>query len=228
MLYVSQMSEYQPNLSSDKPDSSKLFKLLPASLKGLLTVVFLAWVLELIDRFLPGNGLDSLGIEPRSITGLIGIPLMPFLHGDFGHLASNTVPFLILGWIVLKAERENFLAASVVIILLSGIGTWLIGRSSIHIGASALIYGYLGYILARAWMERRPLWIATGLIVGIFFGSMLFGMIPGIAGHQISWEGHLCGMIAGAWFGWRKSKKLRITRASELPELKDIDDLLSS
>lgn len=220
------MSEYQPNLPTHRRDSTKLLNFLPPSFKGLLTIVLLVWVLEFIDRFLPGNGLDVLGIVPRSVRGLIGIPLMPFLHDGFGHLASNTLPFLILGWIVVRAEKANFLVASTVIILLSGTGTWLIGRNSIHIGASALIYGYLGYILARAFMERRPLWIITGLFVGLFFGGMLFGMIPGIAGHNVSWEGHLCGMIAGAWFGNRRSKNLRIARDSELPSLKSIEDLL--
>jgi len=181
---------------------------IPLSFRGLLTAVAFVWGLEIID-LIPGINLDIFGVRPRSVTGLIGIPLMPFLHGDFSHLLSNTFPFLILGWIVLRAEKGNFIVATTTIILLCGIGTWLIGRNnSVHIGASGLVYGYFGYVMVRAFMERRPMWIATGLVVAFFYGSMVLGMLP-VFNQEISWEGHLCGMVAGMWFGWRKSKAVK-------------------
>ncbi len=183
-------------------------RFIPESFLGLLAAVAFVWALELID-LLPIINLDALGIRPRSIFGLIGIPLMPFLHEDFSHLLSNTFPFLILGWIVLRAEKREFLVATVTIILLGGLGTWLIGnKHSIHIGASGLVYGYFGYVMVRAIVERRLVWILTGLAVGFFYWSMFFGILP-IQGNGISWEGHLCGMAAGVWFGWRRSKKIK-------------------
>lgn len=188
----------------------------PVSLRGLVLAVVLAYILELIDWMLPGEPLDKFGILPRSLSGLIGIPLMPFLHGGFGHLMSNTIPFFILGWIVLKAEKENFIVATTMIILLGGIGTWLIGSSGVHIGASGLIYGYFGYVMIRAIMERKLLWIVVGVVVGIFFGGMIFGVIPVYAPNQISWEGHLCGMLAGAWFGWNRTKEGKLLAASRI------------
>ncbi|MFT5905568.1 MAG: membrane associated rhomboid family serine protease [Cryomorphaceae bacterium] len=199
------MSEHLSSTSSTK---RKWTNIIPQSFRGLLLAVAFVWGLEIID-LLPGVNLDTFGVHPRSIFGLIGIPLMPFLHGDFSHLLSNTFPFLILGWIVLQAEKENFIVATVTIILLGGIGTWLIGRNnSVHIGASGLVYGYFGYVMVRAFMERRPKWIATGLFVGIFYGSMIFGMLPTF-NQELSWEGHLCGMAAGMWFGWRRSKEMK-------------------
>lgn len=182
----------------------------PVSLRGLVLAVVFAYILELIDFILPGQPLDEFGIRPRSLFGLIGIPLMPFLHGGFGHLISNTIPFLILGGIVLKAEKENFIIATTAIILLGGIGTWLIGSAGIHIGASGLVYGYFGYVMTRAIMERKLLWIVVGVVVGIFFGGMIFGVIPVFAPNQISWEGHLCGMLAGVWFGWNRTKEEKL------------------
>jgi membrane associated rhomboid family serine protease len=198
------MSELLPPSSTSK-NNHQWINLIPTSLRGLLAAVAFVWVIELID-LLPIINLDAFGVRPRSVFGLIGIPLMPFLHGDFAHLVSNTLPFLVLGWIVLRAEKENFMVATVTIILLGGIGTWLIGRShSVHIGASGLVYGYFGYVMARAILERNAMWILTGLVVGFFYGSMILGVLPEFK-QQISWEGHLCGMAAGIWFGWRRSR----------------------
>ncbi len=189
------------------PEKRSWTSFIPASLRGLLAAVAFVWVLEILDAVLHLH-LDALGVHPRTLFGLIGIPLMPFLHGDFSHLLSNTFPFLVLGWIVLKAEKENFIVATTTIILLGGIGTWVIGRSDIHIGASGLVYGYFGYVMIRAFLERNLPWIVTGLLVGFFYGSMIFGVLP-IFKQEISWEGHLCGMAAGMWFGWRRSKEMK-------------------
>jgi membrane associated rhomboid family serine protease len=194
--------------SSGNLEKKSWLNIIPSSLRGLLAAVAFVWALEIID-LLPIINLDLFGVRPRSILGLIGIPLMPFLHGNFSHLLSNTFPFLILGWIVLKAEKSNFIVATVTIILLGGLGTWLIGdKHSVHIGASGLVYGYFGYVMVRAILERKLVWILTGLVVGFFYGSMIFGILP-IQEHGISWEGHLCGMAAGIWFGFRRSKELK-------------------
>lgn len=199
--------------SQNKLNQRKWSRFIPESLRGLLGAVAFVWVIEIID-LIPGLNLDLFGVHPRSIFGLIGIPLMPFLHADFTHLLSNTVPFLVLGWIVLRAEKRNFIVATVTIILLGGIGTWLIGRAnSVHIGASGLVYGYFGYVMVRAFMERRPMWILAGLFVGIFYGSMILGVLPA-HNQRISWEGHLCGMAAGMWFGWRRSKERKLMNNS--------------
>lgn len=177
----------------------------PFTIKSLVIIAAVVWAIELIDLFLLGSRLDVLGIHPRTWFGLIGIPLMPFLHGGIAHVLSNTLPFLVLGWIMIQAEKKRFLGVSLAIILLGGIGTWLIGgigsdRPEIHVGASGLIYGYFGYVMVRAFLEKRLIWIITGLLVGFFFGGMIFGVIP-LQQDGVSWEGHLCGLLAGAWIG---------------------------
>lgn len=175
------------------------------TLLSLLDLVIIAWALELIDQFILSGWLDSLGIRPRSLSGLIGIPLMPWLHGNLTHLSSNTVPFLILGYITLKAEGRRFYATTLAIILLGGLGTWLIaGSNEIHIGASGLVYGYFGYVMTRAFLEKRLLWVVIGIFVALFYGSLIFGIIPNTS-QPISWEGHLTGMLAGIWIGRRRS-----------------------
>ena len=174
----------------------------------LLDLVLVAWIIEAVDQFLLGGSLDRFGIHPRKLHGLLGIPLMPWLHGSFAHLISNTVPFLTLGYIMLKSEGRRFFYSSSIIILLGGLGTWLIaGKGEVHIGASGLIYGYFGYVMTRALIEKRPIWLFTGVLVALFYGGMIFGVLPQNQ-LPVSWEGHLTGMLAGIWLG-RKHKGLR-------------------
>lgn len=205
------------DLSTTPPPKKKWYHLIPPSLRGLLFLVSIAWFIEIIDH-IPGIELDAYGVIPRSISGLIGIPLMPFLHGNFSHLISNTFPFLILGFIVQRAEKKHFFFVNLIIALLCGAGTWLIGRHSVHIGASGVVYGYFGYVMIRAFMERNFTWILTGLAIGFFYGSMIFGALPSY-NQTISWEGHLCGMVAGIWIGRRKSIKIKaLKNVNTLPE----------
>ena len=174
----------------------------------LLDLVLIAWVLEAVDQFFLRGWLDSFGVRPGSFRGLIGIPLMPWLHGGFGHLFSNTLPFLTLGYIMVKAEGRRFFYTSMMIILLGGFGTWLIAaKGTVHVGASGLIYGYFGYVMTRALIEKRPVWLLIGIAVALFYGGMIFGVLPQ-NGLAISWQGHLAGMLAGIWLG-RQHKGLR-------------------
>lgn len=215
-----------PDLVPGK-ESTKWYKKISINLRILLALVAVGWAVEIID-LIPFFELDSFGVRPREIKGLIGIPLMPFLHGDFSHLLSNTFPFIVLGWIVLKAERKKFILVSIIIILLGGLGTWLFGREhTIHIGASGLVYGYFGYVITRAFMERNFIWITTGLLVAFFYGSLIFGALP-VQDQTISWEGHLFGMLAGGWYGWirsKKAKELAIKKEEEDPVQKILADI---
>jgi membrane associated rhomboid family serine protease len=168
----------------------------------LFAMVLLAWGVELTDTVLRvfGYSLDIFGIFPRKFYGLLGILFAPLLHGGWFHLMSNTVAFLGLGFAMMLAEKERFLVTTFLLVFWSGLGTWLIGGSgTVHIGASGMIYGYFGYLLARAWTERRALWIVGGIVVAILYGSMLWGVVPSHRG--ISWEAHLCGLIAGIVLG---------------------------
>lgn len=159
--------------------------------------VALMWILEILDQFLFRGALNSFGIIPRNAIGLRGLLFSPLLHGDFAHLMANTIPFLTLGWLVMVRETSDFFIVTAITMVLGGLGVWLFGApNSIHIGASGVIFGYLGFLLFRGYFERSFPAILLSLIVGFLYGGIIWGVLPGRPG--ISWEGHLFGFIGGA------------------------------
>jgi len=162
-------------------------------------LVALMWAVEILDQFVFRLGfrqtLDIYGIIPRTQIGLRGILFAPFLHGSFAHLIGNTVPFIVLGWLIMLRQTSDFFWVSVISALVSGTGTWLFGSSGVHIGASGVIFGYLGYLMLRGYFERSALAIAMSLGVGTLYGSLLWGVLP--MQYGISWEGHLFGFLGG-------------------------------
>lgn len=161
----------------------------------LFGAVALAWGLELFD-FLMRGYFDRFGIQPRAASGLFGVFASPFLHLGFGHLISNTVPFLVLGGIVLIGGRKVFVVGSLFILAVGGMALWTLGPGGTnHIGASLLIFGYLGFVLARGIFEKSIFWILMSLLILVFYGGMLAGVLPGQPG--VSWQGHLFGFISG-------------------------------
>jgi membrane associated rhomboid family serine protease len=170
----------------------------------LLLWLALAWGLELVDVLLPMLQLDRFGIRPRELSSLPGILFAPWLHVGFIHLIGNTLAFLGLGTVVLLADGRRFLSTTLILVVASGLGTWLIGRSSIHIGASGLIYGYFGYVMGRAIWEKKIGWALLGILVAVVYGGMIWGVLP--SNGPVSWEGHLSGLLAGLWLGWTHVK----------------------
>jgi membrane associated rhomboid family serine protease len=159
---------------------------------GLVTFL---WVLEIIDLVIFRGSLNTYGIYPRTVIGLRGIVFAPFLHGNFIHLAANTLPFITLGWLVMLKETSDFFAVSAITMIVSGLGVWLFGSTSFHIGASGVIFGYLGFLLFRGLFERNVISIIISLIVGFFYGGLIWGVLPTQPG--VSWEGHLFGLVGG-------------------------------
>jgi membrane associated rhomboid family serine protease len=161
----------------------------------LATLVGLMWGLEILDTLVFRHSLDTLGILPRNLIGLRGILFAPFLHDGFGHLVANTIPLIVLGWLIMAQSISNFVTVSFICMVVGGLGTWLFGANALHIGASGLLFGYLGFLFARYYFDRR---LSSGLIalfVGCTYGSVLWGVLPSIPG--VSWEGHLFGFIGG-------------------------------
>lgn len=160
-------------------------------------VVVLVWVIEFVDAFFLRGSLDFYGgIKPRTLVGLRNIFIAPFLHANFGHLVANTFPFLILGAFVLIRRRQDFLFVTIVSALASGLGVWLFGAgNSVHVGLSGVIFGYMGYLLLRAYFERSMVSIALAVLALIFCGGMIFGLLPFQRG--ISWLGHIFGFLGG-------------------------------
>ena len=159
-------------------------------------VVALIWLFEGVDYLILSGQLDQLGIQPRTWIGLRNIPASPFLHGGFGHLLANTLPFIVLGWLVMLRRTSDFFFVSIVAMMVSGLGIWIFGASnSIHIGLSGVIFGYLGFLLLRGYLERSFSAILLALVAIVFYGGMLWGLLPLQPG--VSWLGHLFGFAGG-------------------------------
>lgn len=172
----------------------------------------LLWFIECIDWLVPLQ-FDQLGIRPRTLAGLWGILFAPFLHGSFGHLIANTLPFIVLGFLTTARKRMDFYAVVVGSALVSGLGTWLIGGAgSVHVGASGVIFGMLGFLMGRGIFERSLSSIALSVGVTAAFGGMLWGVLPMMVGAHISWEGHLFGFIGGLLVSRFLGDRLRAQR----------------
>ena len=162
----------------------------------LLGLVSIFWIVEIVDQLLFMGRLNLYGIIPRTNEGLWGILFAPFLHGDWQHLMANTIPFLTLGWFVMLQETSDFFIVSIITMLVGGFGVWLFGvPNSVHIGASILIFGYLGFLLLRGFFQRNLPSILLSIIVGFLYGGLVWGVLPSQPG--ISWEGHLFGFLGG-------------------------------
>jgi membrane associated rhomboid family serine protease len=176
----------------------------PSSWSGALIVMAVLaaglWALQIVNSGVDYR-LDRFGIRPRSIDGLWGVLVSPFLHNSYGHLLANTGPFVLLGWAILLSGVRVFAVVTVIVVVVGGLLTWLIAPSGLIVGASGLIMGWLGYLIARAVFTRRILWIVVALLVFFFFGTLLGGLLPSLD-QGVSWQSHLFGFLAGILVGW--------------------------
>jgi len=179
--------------------NDKHFKFSTSVLALPLFFVLSLWLVFWAERRFKIDLLEY-GIYPRTLEGMKGIILSPFLHGDIMHLLNNSLPLLIL----ITALRFFYRAQSLYIlgygILLSGFITWVIGRNSYHIGASGLIYVLVSFIFFKGIMTKYYRLVALSLTVVTFYGGMVWYVFPGMGDETISWEGHLAGLITGFAF----------------------------
>lgn len=153
------------------------------------------WMVFLLSRLWPG--LVEYGVVPRRVVGIVGIPAMPFLHADLAHIMANTLPLVVL-LILLAGSRPRSWEVVAEIILLGGLLLWLVGRPAVHVGASGLVSGLTAFLILHGFLERRVVPLLTAILVGFLYGgSLVFGVVPRLHS-SISWEGHLCGAVAGA------------------------------
>lgn len=181
---------------------------------GLFVAVL--WLVELIDVLLLGGRLDRYGVEPRDVDGLDGVVLAPLLHAGLAHLVANTVPLLVLGFLVLLSGVARWAVVTLVVWVVGGAGTWLTGAErTVHLGASGLIFGWLTYLLLRGVFSRSMRQILLGVVVLILYGGLLLGVLPGTPG--VSWQGHLFGAVGGVcaaiWLGRRDRAAAEAPRA---------------
>ena len=175
--------------------------------------------MELFDQ-LTGHSLDYDGIRPLEADGLWGIILAPLLHANWAHLIANTGPALVLGFLVTLSGLARFVWATAIVWIIGGFGTWLIGNvgsacgETDHIGASGLIFGWLTFLVVFGFFTRTVWQIIVGILVLFFYGGILWGAVPelNMCGGA-SWQGHLCGALAGVLAAYLLSGPERRARA---------------
>ena len=186
-----------------------------ANFRLALKVAFLflatLWLVFLLDAFL-GLKLNRFGLRPGSVPGLIGVVTAPLLHGSLSHIFSNSISLVVSLTAILYLYPNSSTRVIPMIWLGSGLMAWLIGRPSMHFGASGLIYGLLAYVFFSGILRRDMRSVAVSLLVGFLYGSMIWGVLP-IRPHM-SWELHLSGGLMGVLlaFFYRKWDRVPVIR----------------
>ncbi len=163
------------------------------------------WLLEAVDQA-RDNALDAYGIHPRTDQGLVEVFTAPALHGGWEHLAANTVPFFLLGVIVLLDGWRRWFTVTLWVVVVSGATVWLISPAgSVTLGASGVVFGWLTYLILRGFYTRAPGQIALGVVVFLFYGGLLWGVLP--TDQLVSWQAHLGGAVGGVIAASRQRRR---------------------
>lgn len=175
--------------------------------KVSLYIMLICTLVFVLNSLLPIN-LNQFGIVPRSVNHLSGILFAPFLHGSLWHLSSNFIPFVIFGALIGLQSVQRFWTLFILHIVTTGALVWLFARgNSVHIGMSGVIYAFWGYLIVYGVVRRKPLHIAISLLTLIFYGGLVFGVLPTRPG--VSFESHLLGAFVGGVSGYLFAKSKR-------------------
>lgn len=207
----------QPATPVPEPKRPPAWRIGGATVAGF---VVLLWIIEAVDQ-MSGHRLERNGIRPLETDGLWGVLFAPLLHADWQHLLANTGPALVLGFLVTLAGLSRFLWATAIVWIVGGLGTWLIGDvgsscgPTDHIGASGLIFGWLTFLVVLGFFTRTIWQIVVGVVVLICYGGILWGAVPvlNMCG-GVSWQGHLCGALAGVLAAYLLSGPEREARSA--------------
>lgn len=194
------------------------FSLWFAQARLLLDLLVIAWIVAVIDFGFLRGGLQQLGgLRPRKLGGLLGIPLSPFLHGNWDHLMGNSKYYLLFGGMIVLRDVTDFAMVTITAAVLSGLGEWVLGRPGRYVGASGVIFGYFGFLASLIYFSKDAI---AGLFLILITFSFLFGDIfvfPALSGQRkwdfgktlwgifpsdqknIAWEGHLFGFLSGIY-----------------------------
>ena len=177
--------------------------------------VALLWVLQVFN-WAAGYRLDvDFGILPHNVSRLPEIFTAPFLHISWQHLEGNTVPLFVLGVLAAYRGIKKFLLMTLIVAVSSGLAVWLFQSSELTVGASGLIFGYFGYVVARGFFDRNLLDIGVGIVAGLLYWTILQVAIPGTPG--VSWIGHLGGLFGGLLAAWLLRERTAVGAASPRP-----------
>jgi membrane associated rhomboid family serine protease len=162
----------------------------------LVGIVALMWLVEVVN-WIDGYRLDNDGIVPRNFGHLWGIFTSPFIHANFApHLLDNTIPLVFMGVIIALAGAARLAGVTFIVILIGGLGTWLIAPSGTDtIGASGVVFGYATYLFTRGLFNRNLVELLIGIVVGVVWGGALLASV--VPHYGVSWQAHVCGAIGG-------------------------------
>ncbi|MDT7593751.1 MAG: hypothetical protein QOH45_3282 [Pseudonocardiales bacterium] len=162
----------------------------------MLLFTFLLYVVEAYDAS-TGQSLDAEGgIFARDPSHLDGVLFAPLLHASWAHLESNTLPFLIFGFLAMAGGFGQFVGVTALVWLVSGLGVWVFSPPGTDtVGASGVIFGWLVFLLFRGFLAGSAKQILLAVVLFFLWGGVLFGLLPGQPG--ISWQAHLFGALGG-------------------------------
>jgi membrane associated rhomboid family serine protease len=169
----------------------------------VMTVLLLGacWAVEIVNYADDGSLSNRYGIQAHDGDAIWHIFTAPFLHANIDHIMANSVPLAIFGFLAALRGVARFIAVSLIILVASGLGVWFLSApGTVTVGASGLIFGYFGYLIARGFVEHRVFDIVVALVIAVLYGTMIFGALPGQPG--ISWQAHLFGLIGGILAAW--------------------------
>ncbi|GGL08481.1 rhomboid family intramembrane serine protease [Mangrovihabitans endophyticus] len=190
--------ESERDLAQIRFGTQEFYASLGRAFVTMCAVIPVLFFIEVLDVGLGGGYLDVAGgIIPRRLDGLDGVLFSPFLHAGWDHLYGNAVPLILVGTFALAGGVKRFLWSTGLIMLISGLGVWFIGDpNSVVVGASGVIFGYLGLLFARGFVERSWWNLGVAAFIGLLYWYQLYNVLP--TDQPISWQGHLLGLIAGA------------------------------
>ncbi len=172
-------------------------------IKSILIFVGIIWGVFLLSYLLPS--LQQYGLQPRSGVGLLGIVTMPFLHSGIGHIVGNTIPLVVLLFLLAGSRAKSWQIVAEIIVL-GGALLWIFGRGANHVGASGLVSGLIAFLILGGVFERRLIPILVAIVTFVLYGgSLLWGFIP--RAPNVSWDGHLCGAVAGGLLAFQLARR---------------------
>lgn len=180
---------------------AQIISLMQANSLLALKIIAVLWVIQFANAAVHYR-LNLLGIHPRELFGLVGIICSPFLHGGYNHLFFNSIPMFLLLNLMLAYGWHAFVVYTANIAFIGGFLTWVFGRNAIHVGASGLIMGYMGFLLMQAIHQKTAYSVILGILALYYCGSILLSLFPSDV--KTSWEGHVFGFAGGlaVGYGW--------------------------
>lgn len=182
----------------------ELFLTLPVGIQTVVLSLLAMFGLHIINAYLSGNRLSqNYGLKPRQSNRLLTPILAHLLHANWRHLLSNSLPFLVLGGLIAQANMQSFWIATAAAMIVGGLGTWLMGASGAHLGASGLVTGYFGFVLGRGFFTQN----SAEILIAILVGAVYFGLFRTVFGRRKGASNvmHLFGFAGGILGAWINS-----------------------